>query len=606
MIPASVLFCVCFGFLILGSCENISVRDFAVNDMANILDALIKRDADESPPGETYEIETGDGNNSDMDHDHTGHTGEGNFTETPGISSSDSAETSEKIEIIDITELTDIINITITDIPPTEAATEAAETGGAFIASSSETIDVKTAFSDVPDKFKGIPYPESLGMTMIDSLKRNIKNLANFSSKDFAGMPFYIGTTDALLFTPNGYGGGMLNDARRYRTNLVDTDCNAVISSIEEPRDTILGEIQKKLNAGEYFADIICVPFDIQSELIKKGLLLNLNKIPFLNLNADYYNASAIESLNINGNIFGLVSDLTFEPSNIYAVFYNKDLVKRYNLGNPLELYKNGGWTYESMMAVSKELTASIADLNDDLRWSVGFDSENNDLINGLFISSGNKYFIKRNYELPILSFSNAKTLSLIDIYSKLVAPSSESGMENYLVSGEWNQNKAFSNGNVLFSILKLDAIPSISDIGFDWGILPVPTLNQGEKYYSFADRGAMCISILKGTRNTEACGIITNALSLTSYKQLQDIFVSEQMMYRLRDVDSVKILGEIINSVTFNQYSAFSTMPEFYVSTVGTLKDTANQKGDFADLYINNRSILYGFFGTTPIFNRE
>jgi hypothetical protein len=153
---------------------------------------------------------------------------------------------------------------------------------------------------------------------------------------------------------------------------------------------------------------------------------------------------------------------------------------------------------------------------------------------------------------------------------------------------------------------LKLDVIPYISDINFDWGILPVPKLIQDEKYYSFSDRDAMCVSILKGTRNTEACGIITNALSLTSYKQLQDIYTGEQMMYRLRDVDSVKVLGEIINNVIFNQYNAFSTMPEFHVATVGTLKDTANKKGDFADIYVNNRTILYNFFGTSPIFIRE
>ena len=599
---AIILFCICFSCLTLCSCENITLRDFGVNDIANILDALIKRDADETPSGETYDI-------YDIGEDFTGpdgnpiETGE-NQTEIPGTSPEDPTDT-----------------ITI-DVPPTEPPTEQNEQtepettapiiettrgpadGGAFIASSGATIEVKNVFSDVPDKFKAVPYPESLGMTMADSLKRSIRNLANFSSKDFSGMTFYLGTTDAMLFTPD-YGGGVLSDARRYRTKLVDAECNAVITSIEKPKETILDEIQLKINAGDYFSDILCVPFNIQCELIKRGLLMNLNKIPFLNLKAEYYNASATEALTLNGNIFGLVSDLTFNPSNIYAVFYNKTLVKEYHIGNPLEMYKNGNWTHEGMLAVAKELTAAVNDLNGDSRWSIGFDKENNDLINGLFISSGNKYFLKRDYALPALNFANEKTLKLIDIISKIIAPPDESGMANYFTAGEWNQNKAFENGNVLFSILKLNVIPDISDINFDWGILPVPALSPEESRFSFTDSGAMCVSILKGARNTEACGFITNALSMASYKQLQDIYVGEQMMYRLRDVDSVKTLREIVNSVAFNQYTAFSTVPEFYVSTVGTLKDAANKKGEFKDLYVGNRNILYEFFRTTRMFDR-
>jgi maltose-binding protein MalE len=584
--------------LTLCSCENISVRDFGVNDIVNIVDAIIKRDTDETPAGETYEVEIGEdltdssGNPIEPIQNHT----DPGYIETPGLSSEDMA---------DISDTTDVSSTEPPTEPPTQPPAAApAETGGAFIASSGELVDVKTVFSEIPDKFKDIPFTDSLHMT--DALKRNIRTLSNFSSKDLGGMSFYIGTTDAMLFTPKEYGGGMVNDARRYRTKLVDTECNAIVMSIEKPKNTILDEIQKNINAGEYFSDIICVPFDIQSELVKKGLLINLNKIPFLNLKADYYNASATDALTVNGNIYGVVSDLTFEPSNIYAVFYNKALVKNYNISNPLDIYKKGAWTYDSMMSVSKELTASIADLDDDLRWSVGFDKDNNDILNGLFISTGNKYFTNRAYDFPALNFANEKTLRLTDILSKIFAPSSESGMENYLTFDEWNQNKAFSNGNVLFSILKLDVIPTISDIDFDWGILPVPKLNQDENYYSFTGRDSMCISILKGTRNTEACGIITNALSLASYRHLQETYVREQMMYRLRDVDSVKALDEIVSGVTFNQYSTFSTMPEFYVSTVGILKDTANKKGDFADLYVNNRKILYDFFGITRIFDRE
>ena len=472
-------------------------------------------------------------------------------------------------------------------------------------------IDVRTAWSDVPEKFWEIRFPEAV--PMVNSLKRNLNTLVGYTSKNFRGKKFYIATVDsgAKLFKPL-YNGDMLNDARRYRTEAIDAVCNTEIVVLDEYiAASILQDIKLSINADEEFADILCVPFSVQSELIKNGYLMNLKKVPFLNLNAEYYNASATEAFTVNGNIYGLVSDLTFEPSDIYAVFYNKTLIEQFNLTNPLETYRDGGWTYDSMFQISKELTASIADLNSDLRWSVGIDIENPDILNGLFISSGNKYFIKRDYLPPIMNFSNEKTLKLIDAVSKIIAPVDESGMENYLTEGEWNQNKAFSNVNVLFSVSKLSAIPEITASEFDWGILPVPALDAaditlGIKPYSFTDNNAFCLSVLKGSTNTEACGIVTGALSLASYGQLKDIYVNEQMRYYLRDVDSVKILEEIVNNVNFNQYNAFSTISDIQNSTAGILRDAIFKKDDFNNLYENGRNNLNEFFKNSGIFERN
>ncbi|MCL2816283.1 MAG: hypothetical protein FWD23_16945, partial [Oscillospiraceae bacterium] len=495
---------------------------------------------------------------------------------------------------------------TTAEVPDTTEPADAPES-----ADFATVIDVRKVFPDAPEKFTGVPFPESVRMT--DSLKKNIKSLADFSAKDFAGMYFYIMTTtdNAALFKPN-YSGAMLSDARRYRTNLVDAECGTLIMPIERPREAILQDIRLNLQSDEFVSDIVCAPFDIQSELVRQGLVMNLKKIPFLNPNAEYYNSSATDAFTINGNIYGLVSDLTFDPSNIYAVFFNKSLIEEYNLSNPVEMYYNGAWNYDKMFEISKELTSAISDLDHDLRWSLGIDKENADIINGIFMSSGSRYFTKREYSYPVLSFNSEKTQRLIETVSKIFAPRSESGMENYLTSDEWNQNKAFSNGNVLFSVLKLDIIPEISDSPFDWGILPVPALgsngyeNENGRPYSFTDNSALSISVLKSTRNTEACGIVASALSLASHRELKEIYVREQMTYHLRNVDSVKILGDIVHNITFSQYNAFSTIPEVYGSTAGVLKESVNKRGSFNELYENNRKILNDFFKTSRIFDRN
>ena len=90
------------------------------------------------------------------------------------------------------------------------------------------------------------------------------------------------------------------------------------------PRETMVNDIRISIQADELVSDIMCVPFGVQSDLIRNGLLMNLKKTPFLKINAEYFNASATDAFTVNGNVFSLVSDLTFDPANIYAVFYSR------------------------------------------------------------------------------------------------------------------------------------------------------------------------------------------------------------------------------------------------------------------------------------------
>ncbi|MCL2158688.1 MAG: extracellular solute-binding protein, partial [Oscillospiraceae bacterium] len=464
-------------------------------------------------------------------------------------------------------------------------------------------INVRDVFPDAPEKFWDIQYPESV--PMLDSLKKSINNLAGFSARDLKGRSFYIATTEPALFTPI-YSGSMFSDARRYRTEIVDAECNTQITTIEKSRDEIVQDIIRSIQTDEFFADILCLPFDIQSELIVSGVLMNLKKTPFLNANAEYYNASATEAFTVNGNIFALVSDLTFDPSTVYAVFYNKSLLKQHEIKSPLVAYKNGAWNYDAMFAAAKELAAATADLNSEAGpvYSIGFDRENDDLTNGLFVASGNKYFTKRDYSYPVLNYANDKASKLIEAVQKIFAPEPESGIEAFFGRGEEAQNAEFFSGNVLFSFAKLDIIPDITDMGFDWGILPVPSLDgKYESGFSFADSNALCISVLKGAPNSEACGIVVSSLSAASHRQLKDIYKKEQMTFYLRDVDSVVILGDIISNMSFNQYSAYSSIPEIYRATVGTLKSAANKNGEFLDIYEGSRSALNDFFSSAPSF---
>jgi hypothetical protein len=501
--------------------------------------------------------------------------------------------------------------------------TQTLETVETFVPVSQEDMvmnrQVRTfsVFPEAPQIFRRLHFPEHLKMT--DNLQQAIRNLEPFSIKNFDNTNFYIMTTEPMLFTPQ-LGGGDLSDLRNYRTRLVETVSGVKVNTLSPQPEYLVQYIEQQFNAGEYITDILCVPLNIQSLLAEKGLLMNLNKIPFLNVSAPYYNQSAMEAATVNNTIFGVVSDALFDPSNIYAMFYNKDLIKKYELENPSELYFNNEWTYDNMFGISRALSAAAVDLNGDFAsldgtprhpgiYALGFNKENNDIINGMFMSGGNTFFDMRRRGFPVLNFNNGQTAKFVDALSNIFSQPEH----HFLDSDEIRQHEFFSMGNILFTISTLDIIPTIAEIDFDWGILPVPTLDSNNSNgtiattaSSFVSKDALTISVLRNTPNTEICGFVTEAFSVSSYKIFQEVYMREQLMYTLRHVQSAYVLNDIINNVNYNQYNMYGTVDSFYGATIGVMKNAANQQGNFGDLYAAGESRLNEFFSTARMFDRN
>lgn len=573
----------------LSSCQNITISDFSPNDIGNIVSFLFLSDGEEpETTSEAFELTT------DITEPITPSTQVA--VEIPTISSQEIG--AEEIEEIESRE-------NVPEAPETEVVTEAITENPIITTEASApatspdaqpTVRTDSVFEDAPEIFKRVRFPENLKMTA--ALKQALRKLDSFSIKNFNNTEFFIATTNAMLFTPQ-LGGGDLSDIRNYRSRLVQTVCRVEIRAIPREAENLAAEMEREVNAGNYFSDILCVPLSVQSQLIEKGLLINLKKIPFINLGAEYYNQSAIEAATINNNTYTLVSDMFFDPSDMYAMFYNKDLIEKYNLENPMDLYENNAWTYDSIFEFNRSLSAAAADVNGD--YALGFNKENNDILNGLFTASGNRYFDTHDYDYPILNFNNEQTQRLIDALTNIFSQPEL----NFLDSNEEVQREIFTQGNMLFSVSTLDIIPSISEIHFNWGILPVPRLDGGE-VRSFVSKDSLSLSVLKGTPNTEICGIVTEALSISSHKIFQESYIREQLMYNLRDVESARVLTDILNNVTYNQYNIYGTIDSIYGATTGVLKEAANGRGEFGSLYENSTDKLNDYFKNSQAFYRN
>jgi hypothetical protein len=362
---------------------------------------------------------------------------------------------------------------------------------------------------------------------------------------------------------------------RYYRTRLLQTACRVHIGAVhaDNNADNLVASIEREINAGNYIADILAVPLGVQARLAERGLLLNLRRIPFINLRAEHYNQSAINAATINGNLYSIVSDAVFEPGNIHAVFYNKELARRYNLPSPAQLHINGEWTYDNIFALGRGLNADINAINASY-YLLGFEPGRGDIINNLFIGAGGEFYKTCENNFPLVTGNNNLMRRLTDIFADITARPDL----NFFEPEPDIQRGEFMRGNILFSVSTLDFIPAIAEIDFDWGLLPMPSVYGGDSpVISSVSRDSLGLSVLRGTPNTELSGFITEAISVASHQIFREAYIHEQFMYTLRDVYSARNLHDIVNAnnAHYNQYSIYGAITAFHGATMGVLTGT-------------------------------
>jgi len=509
--------------IILASCENITSQDINADDLENILSVLIKDGDDPTLPAQPDSAD-----------------------------SATAPETNEStVEAADITEITEITEVSEATTNRTPVSAEQNAEMTAALVSDEQPVeralsDAVKDFPDMPDAFKYVPFPNTL--TMDDSLKQAIRNLDSLLKKDYEGGNFYAAISNPEFLTPI-LGNGSLNDARYYRTRLVETAYNTKLQSIFMNKDEMYTIISNSVKAGEYVSDIVCAPLDVQSLFIQDGILVDLRKIPFMNLNADYYNKYAVSANTVNGAVYGVASDLFFDPSKIYAVFYNKNLLKDCGLTNLDELYESGKWSYDDMLAICKTFATNVDTAANDL-FSVGLSLENNDIVNGMYIPAA---------FLPVAGIEPADiALKIQDTVFRIFDNTDH--ISPLISDDDEKQRNTFSKGSMLFAITTLDIIPEITNSSFDWGVLPIPDIYMNQTYLypsldsSFTKGDALCLSVLKDVRNTEKCGIMIEALSIASHDYMREIYVSDLMTYHLRDMTSVNVVDKLLENIMYKK----------------------------------------------------
>ena len=318
--------------------------------------------------------------------------------------------------------------------------------------------------------------------------------------------------------------GDPINDAVYMRNKIVEEKYNITIKNIHD--NDVGGKSAKSIKAGSDDYDLIVIGLNGgQENLTTQGLLVDLKKMPYVDLTKPWWDQKAVEQLSIFDKLMATSADLTIRDKDaIIILTFSKKLIKDHGLEDPYQLVLSGKWTFDKMFdmmkAVSRDLNGD-GKINDEDQ--IGLLTQ---LGHGTFLfNAAGEYLCKLNADkIPEVTLYSDRGVEICERIREI------QGDTNYSINADlyggkyadvWDgfQVPMFSENRALFYHAGMNRVTLLRTMETDFGILPPPKYNeQQENYYAAVDPWCTsAVSVPITVPDPETSGLLLEALTYES-----------------------------------------------------------------------------------------
>ena len=309
-------------------------------------------------------------------------------------------------------------------------------------------------------------------------------------------------------------------------------------------------EVENKIASGDDAYQLVLThTFESVTPMALGGYLLDFYEIDHINLDADYWNRGAVDSMAVGGVGYYALSD--FMISDPVAVFFNKQMLEDYEeLDNPYQLVRDGEWTLDKLFEMSAAVDFDNDGLADPLSGTYGFSAQADWTFISL-IDSCNVSLLEDYGGVKLLNMS-AGNQAYADLLTKVWTKMGEDWVHLYPYGAPAESKLTIDDDNVLFSMEPLRDAYKHREADVVFGILPTPTGTAGQEYRSFDWSGMMCVPNI--VENTEVLGKTLEALSYFSQETTKIAYYEKLLGARLADAPEDKEMLDVIwDSIVLN-----------------------------------------------------
>ncbi|MCQ2432829.1 MAG: hypothetical protein MJ175_09540 [Clostridia bacterium] len=380
--------------------------------------------------------------------------------------------------------------------------------------------------------------------------------------------------------------GDALNDAIYRRNRAVEEQFNVHIKEIVD--SGAKGIAKKAVSAGDNAYDDLQIMKGDALELVLQNCLVDFADIPYIQTNMPWWVQNSMRDMSIANHVYYGVSKFdTSHYDSVRTLFFNKEMLTRYDLPDLYALVNDGKWTIDRM----REMALTVAqDLDGDGAWTdadqYGYCSWSS--VGCQALMTGCDASLSLHKDADDMPYFDMNTTFYIERLEALTAMLNEQGFKN---PGCKSENHGgldyFMAGNSLFYSECMGNAQSLRQMELDFGILPSPKYNEAQENYRNVGGNPMFHAILITVPDLDRIGAILEALAYESMTTVKIAAYDEMLWGKVsRDNDSEDMLNIIYSTLSYD-------MPIAATIVNGNITDNYmwKNKTDFASYFSKNES---------------
>jgi len=390
---------------------------------------------------------------------------------------------------------------------------------------------------------------------------------ADVPDSDFEGHVFTVINIDYSIpiwtqrdIYSEGQNGDIINDSVYMRNTAVEDKFNCTIASMQV-LDTI-AELNKFISSGDSTVDFATVPLNRFSIIANTGGLVEYSNIPYINLDAPWWDSSSVASLSVANKLFAACSDITImDKDATTGMVFNKKLADDYAISNIYDTVLKGEWTIDKLIELSK-IVATDVDGNDvqDDKDIYGLLYQR-DTMSSFLSGCGGFVADKDDDDLPIMTLYTPKNIDILDkLYDFLYNPQDCFHVMKFFDPKPEGftdgMTRMFQNNQALFMWIRMADVENLRAMDTDFGILPIPKLDtlQETHLQTVNPYVGTVVIVPQSASDLERIGIMLESLSAESRRILLPAYYDIMLTNKLtRDEESLDMLDIIFDNRVYD-----------------------------------------------------
>ena len=409
---------------------------------------------------------------------------------------------------------------------------------------------------------------------------------------DFGGKPYramtYDGSNFSYYFFADEETGDVMNDAIYERRRNVEEALNVTLQHELKP---IYTDVAKSLRTAvqandDAYDQVLLHCIDGVSTSASAGYLYNLDELPYLNMDADWWNREQTDALRLGKNTFFAVNDYMIPYP--FIIYFNREIVETLDLTDPYEAVQAGTWTLDVFAEMAK---ASVYDLNGDgtidyLNDRMGISATDTSKYIS-FLPASEQFITGRDSDGRIrLAMNTEKTQHVIEVFHDL-----NTQRVCHIASTNNDPQMQMETGRILFYMNGPDELERLRDCEVEFGFVPYPKWDETQKEYRSMDFGGlMCVPTTIG--DPEMVGAVMELLAWDSENNVVPTYYNTLLEGKFaQDETAASMLRLIFDSICYEVGGNYFGFSGGFNNLFYAVSNVAfrNNSSDFASFYAKN-----------------